>query len=282
MAYSKVPRGLWESPKFRALPEDSRTLYFFLLTSQHANSFGYYLIDDAYICADIQWKPDRLADAWEPLIDADYVRRDTVARMVLIVAALEENKPDNRNVSIRWRSMLNALPSSNLRHDLEVLARAFLSTGVPWQLSWIGLSEEHPEALQPELTEARTEGLSQELPNSHSPEPIAQSPNPITHSPDALSSLRSERGHAHTEKDHQEWVLRLQEATNGAGSNAVLADFARGHYAGCGLDPPNTRTLRSAVGQMLKGQAGPENVLAAMLQADESPRADFLKYTLGI
>ena len=39
-SFSKVSPNVWQSQRFNALPDDSRLLYFYLLTSPHANSAG--------------------------------------------------------------------------------------------------------------------------------------------------------------------------------------------------------------------------------------------------
>ncbi len=288
--YAKVARDLWDDKRFRALAMDSQLLLFYLLTTRHSNSFGYYVIDDAYICADMQVKPARLVALWRELIESGFVRRDPEARLVLIVNALLENRPENPNVTKKWRTMLDALPDSHLRRELVRLAHAYLR-GSSWVLDWLGPSDTLQLGLLEESPEGFRKGserVTEESPEESSKEseevfrnPLTPIPYPVTQNPEPLSpsasSLRSEAADAQgNEGQLESWILRVRSAKNGKDTVAILGEFALGQYEGPG--PENGLT---DVEQLLKAVA-PEHLLKTMWQAAEEPREDFLVYVRDV
>ena len=241
--YTKVPRNLWDNERFRGLPEDSRNLYLYLLTSPHSNSIGYFRIDDAYISADLQWDRPRLDAAWPPLLEAGFAMRDARARLVFLVDALRENQPESPNVVTKWRLMLQDLPGSPLWAHLVDSARRHLRHD--WQRAWLpppgssgegdaGGTPQEAGPTAPEVPETLPdavgqglgqgshqsfgEGLGQgspkamSIPVTRNPEPGARSPEPVTHSPSTGDFVPrapiQERGEAPTKRTRRAKTLQ--------------------------------------------------------------------------
>jgi len=204
-----------------------------------------------------------------------FIKRDAPARLVLILDALIDNKPESPNVTKRWRGMYAALPDSPLKQDLARLAKANLKG--TWQLSWLtpeedpntigqlALTEDLPGGLPEGHTEDLPEGLSEESrktfanPGTHSPEPIAHNPQPSTRTP---SSLRSEGAGAPSPGggEFQELLQRIRGAQNGHDTQAILVEFALAQYEG---PAPSLSILQEGVGSLLE-TVTPETLLEKM------------------
>ncbi len=94
-SFSKVSPNVWQSQRFNALPDDSRLLYFYLLTSPHANSAGAYRLPSGYVCTDLRWQSDRYMQALNQLIDADLIAHDEAESIVIIKRWFQHNPPMN-------------------------------------------------------------------------------------------------------------------------------------------------------------------------------------------
>jgi hypothetical protein len=66
--YRKIDTRLWTSSTIRALPEDARFLYYYLLTAPHSNILCCYRLPFAYMADDLQWDNDRVKAAFNILV----------------------------------------------------------------------------------------------------------------------------------------------------------------------------------------------------------------------
>jgi hypothetical protein len=69
MKYSTVHAKFWRDERIRALPEDARTLFLYLLTSPHRTALGFYYLPIAYVANDLQWIPERVKEAFRNCFD---------------------------------------------------------------------------------------------------------------------------------------------------------------------------------------------------------------------
>jgi hypothetical protein len=94
--YSKISPALWDSERFTSLPsDDGRYLYLYLLTSRHQTSAGAYRLPDGYASTDLRWTPERYVEAREQLVQADLIRFDSQATVVMITRWFKHNPPMN-------------------------------------------------------------------------------------------------------------------------------------------------------------------------------------------
>ncbi len=123
MAYGRVEETFWHDGKIRALSEDGRHLYLYLLTGPHRNRLGCYVLDIQYAAADIQWRVDRVDKALAELVRIDRVAWDPENRMILVKRFLKYNTMENTNVVKGAKSDLKALPDTPL---FEMLIEALI------------------------------------------------------------------------------------------------------------------------------------------------------------
>lgn len=95
--YGKVHTSFWSSATTRALSEDARSLALYLLTSPHSTIAGVFRLPDGYVCEDLQWTPERVAEGFGELLSNGYANRCPTTKWVWILKHLEWNPPENPN-----------------------------------------------------------------------------------------------------------------------------------------------------------------------------------------
>ena len=118
--FSKVSPAVWQSHRFNSLPaDDGRYLYLYLLTSSHQNSAGCYWLPDAYASADLRWPPTRYAAARQLLVEADLIRFDGDASVVLITRWFRHNPPMSESHLTGIERVLERISSNSLREAAQ-------------------------------------------------------------------------------------------------------------------------------------------------------------------
>ena len=74
--YTTVESFIWHDEKFRALPEDARTVFLYLLTCPHGNMCGIFYLPDLYAASDLQWDVERYRKAIDTLCDTLLIAKD--------------------------------------------------------------------------------------------------------------------------------------------------------------------------------------------------------------
>ena len=74
--YTTVESIIWHDEKFRALPEDARTVFLYLLTCPHGNMCGIFYLPDLYAASDLQWDVERYRKAIDTLCDTPLIAKD--------------------------------------------------------------------------------------------------------------------------------------------------------------------------------------------------------------
>jgi hypothetical protein len=116
--FSKVSPALWQSERFNGLPsDDGRYLYVYLLTNEHQTSAGCYRLPDGYACSDLRWLPERYANARSQLIEADLIKFDAGAQVIMITRWFKHNPPMNEDHHIGIVRILERLPSETIASE---------------------------------------------------------------------------------------------------------------------------------------------------------------------
>lgn len=66
--YAKIMTRLWSNQRFRAMGEDARLLYLYLVTTPHGSPTGLYFLPLGYVSGDLQWTEDRTRIALRDLL----------------------------------------------------------------------------------------------------------------------------------------------------------------------------------------------------------------------
>jgi hypothetical protein len=110
--YGKVFSRIWESPNFRALSEDGRTLALYLLTCQHGTIAGLFRVPDGYASEDLQWSSERVAEGFGNLEANGFATRCDVTKWVWITKYLQHNPPENPNQGKAIRRVVEMVPAA--------------------------------------------------------------------------------------------------------------------------------------------------------------------------
>src|SRR5262245_51687331 len=114
--FSKVVPQMWESPRFRSLPDDTaRLTYFYLLSNRHQTSAGCYRLPPAYASADMGWDTARYEAAVQALLDAQLVAVDRETEEVLILGWFKHNPPTNEKYAMGTTKLVEQIQSDRLR-----------------------------------------------------------------------------------------------------------------------------------------------------------------------
>jgi hypothetical protein len=117
--YNRVEHTIWLQP----WDNDVRLLAFYLLTCEHRTTEGLYRLPLAYVAEDLGWPQAKVAKRFQVLVAAGFVEHDPNAQVVLIVKALERQRP-NPNQAIAAIKKLRLLPQTPLRRRFYALAEA--------------------------------------------------------------------------------------------------------------------------------------------------------------
>ncbi len=134
--YIRVATKFWQDEKVRALGDDSKLLYLYVLTSPHSNMAGYYVLPKPYVAYDLNWLPERLDKAFSKLLHHGLIKYCKQSDVVLIPNFLKYNPMQNQNQAKGAARRVAELPSNTLRDDFEVVleqyAKQFMERFAKW------------------------------------------------------------------------------------------------------------------------------------------------------
>ena len=116
--YIRVATKFWQDEKVKALSDDSKLLYLYVLTSPHSNMAGYYVLPKPYVAYDLNWLPERLDKAFDKLLHHGLIKYCKQSDVVLIPNFLKYNPMQNQNQAKGAARRVAELPSNTLRDDL--------------------------------------------------------------------------------------------------------------------------------------------------------------------
>lgn len=132
--YSKVDRRIWIDTKFRALSQDAKILWFYLLTCPENSSMpGLLRIGKAALAEALEWFPERLPKPFAELTRNGMAKADWEARFVYLPNSLRYNAPPNPNVVSSWSDHWDNLPECDLKNEaFEAFSSEMKRLGEPF------------------------------------------------------------------------------------------------------------------------------------------------------
>ncbi len=113
--YYRVGPRFWSDS--RSWSEDARHLGLYVLTGPHRKTEGLFRLPKGYIIDDLQWTPERLAQPFEELVSAGFIRYDDATSVMLIVNALKWQAPQNPNMVKGAIRFIEELPETPLLRE---------------------------------------------------------------------------------------------------------------------------------------------------------------------
>jgi hypothetical protein len=109
--YGKVHTRFWSSDTIRSLSDSGRLLAMYLMTSPHSNIAGVFRLPDGYVCEDMQWTPEQVAQGFSELFAKGFANRCETTKWVWIIKHLEWNQPENPNQRKSAAKIAQSVPS---------------------------------------------------------------------------------------------------------------------------------------------------------------------------
>jgi hypothetical protein len=124
-----------------------------LRVREHRTAEGLFRLPKSYICEDLDWTPERLAQPFAELLAKGFIEYDERARWLLIVTALKYQRPENPNqVTSALRRITECPATSPLTSSFKRLAQRYaqgLAEGLPQGFGEpFGKPQSQPQALE--------------------------------------------------------------------------------------------------------------------------------------
>ena len=121
--FNKVGTFVWQAPKFQALSDNEQLLYLYMMTCQHVNMAGAFMLPEGYACADLRWEPDKFRECRTGLILANLIAFDEETNEIMVVDWFQHNPPMNAKHLTGATRLIHKLQSKTLQ-DLALKAIA--------------------------------------------------------------------------------------------------------------------------------------------------------------
>ena len=122
--YRKVAVRIWNDEKFRALSDDGKLVFLFLLTHPQMTSLGAMRATMEGLAKEMGWLSGRLSKGFAEASGKGMAKHDPEAGIVVLPNFLRHNPPENPNVVKSWRGIDDLLPECQLKtlHLQQVMA----------------------------------------------------------------------------------------------------------------------------------------------------------------
>lgn len=128
--YRKIDVRIWNDAKFRALSDNGKLVFFFILTHPHLTALGAMRATVAGLSAELGWKPEAFAKAFGEALAKGLLEHDENACFVGAPNFLRYNRPESPNVVKSWSGALDLLPECNMKAQLLKRVKGF-TEGLP-------------------------------------------------------------------------------------------------------------------------------------------------------
>jgi hypothetical protein len=125
--YRKVDPRIWNDKKFRALSDDGKLAFLFILTHPQMTSLGAMRATLTGLADELSWEPERMRDAMLDAIRHGMVVVNSEAKFVGLPNFLKYNEPEGPNsVTKAWIAALDLVPECSEKNDTIVRCRKYL------------------------------------------------------------------------------------------------------------------------------------------------------------
>lgn len=128
--YRKIDVRIWNDAKFRALSDDGKLLFFFILTHPHLTALGAMRATVDGLAAELGWKREAFLKAFREALSKGLLEHDEQACFISAPNFLRYNRPESPNVVKSWAGALDLLPECSSKAMLLKRVKAF-TEGLP-------------------------------------------------------------------------------------------------------------------------------------------------------
>jgi hypothetical protein len=116
--YRKIDCRIWNDEKFRELYDESKLLFFLLLTHPHMTALGAMRGSPQSLASDLGWFEKSLREALAKPFSNGMIKLDEEACFIWLPNFLKYNQPENPNVIKAWQYAFDMLPECDLKYQL--------------------------------------------------------------------------------------------------------------------------------------------------------------------
>jgi hypothetical protein len=126
MRYRKIDPRIWNDERFRALTDDGKLVFLFLLTHPSMTALGAMRATIPGLAAELGWPIRRFRDAILPAAQSGMVEVDEGASFVGLPKFLRYNEPESPNSVKSWIAALDLIPECDAKRGLVERSRNYL------------------------------------------------------------------------------------------------------------------------------------------------------------
>lgn len=108
--YGKIEVVTWQNPKFRALSDDGKLLYLYLIACPHGNAIGCFRLPLGYVQDDLQWNAERVFRHVSELVSRRMIERDEATSLTFLAGWWGHNTIENAFVAKGALKVIEKLP----------------------------------------------------------------------------------------------------------------------------------------------------------------------------
>ena len=124
--YWRVSDQYWVRADEDGWSERARTLGAYLMGCTHRTAEGLFRLPKSYICEDLSWDAERLAEPFAELLERGFIQYDERSKWLLLMTALEVQPPENPNQATAAVRRIAGIPlTSPLTCTFKRLAEEF-------------------------------------------------------------------------------------------------------------------------------------------------------------
>ncbi|RTL48875.1 MAG: hypothetical protein EKK46_15120 [Rhodocyclaceae bacterium] len=143
--YRKIDPRIWNDEKFRAMSDNGKLAFLFLLTHPHMTALGAMRATIAGLAEELGWGTEAFREAFAEALLKGMAEHDPKACLIALPNFIRYNSPESPNVVKAWVGALDLLPECMLKNRTITRAKAF--------------AEALPEAFAKALPEAFAKGM---------------------------------------------------------------------------------------------------------------------------
>jgi len=113
--YRQIHCLIWNDDKFPFLSDDTKLVFFHLLTTPFSTPFGLFKASIGALADEIRWSPKRYEKAIKDAIAHGMIEYDPKAYLIFIPNFLKYNWPTSKNQVKSWKRIFDELPNSPLK-----------------------------------------------------------------------------------------------------------------------------------------------------------------------
>ena len=136
--YVRLERTIWHKKRFKALSQDARELYLYIIINPHGNMTGLFTLPMGYAIEDLGWNdPKRFTKGLDELLDKQLIKYDFDNKIIFDIAQFKKFPSQNENQVKGAIKKLRELPFTPLFQDFKNVVEGLCKPLCKPLLKWL-------------------------------------------------------------------------------------------------------------------------------------------------